>query len=159
MNRPLWLAVLLAGGCAAPPAPVPALPPPAIPAPPPPPSPPLPEPPPEVYRNPRIGRVLLRAHQDAQGRLLGPQVMYQVVDPGGWNLAALDPAGAPEPVAAAQAPPASPPAEGIVVTGRMRPEERADAEAQAARKGAGWTALFDPQAGWLLLPPAGPGAK
>jgi len=43
-----------------------------------------------VYRNPTIGVVYLRAHQDVEGRLLGPQVMYQVVDPGGWNLEALD---------------------------------------------------------------------
>ena len=45
---------------------------------------------PPVYRNPTIGMVYLRAHQDVEGRLLGPQVMYQVVDSGGWNLEALD---------------------------------------------------------------------
>ncbi|HEX3731177.1 MAG TPA: hypothetical protein VHV47_15300, partial [Opitutaceae bacterium] len=94
-------------------------------------------------RNPRIGKVLLRAHQDAAGRLLGPQVMYQVVDPGGWNLEALDGPAAPE----------GPPATGIVLTGRMGPGERAEAEAEAARRGPAWTAIFDPQAGWLLLPP------
>jgi len=43
-----------------------------------------------VYRNPRIGRIYLRAHEDANGRLLGPQVIYQIVEPGGWNVAALD---------------------------------------------------------------------
>lgn len=92
--------------------------------------------------------MLLRAHQDAQGRLLGPQVMYQIVDPGGWNLAALDRAGEP-------GPPGDPPtpAEGVVVTGRRHAEERAEAESQAAARGPGWTALFDPGAGWLLLPP------
>jgi len=114
------------------------------------PAPPAPETPAAVYRNPRIGKVLLRAHQDAEGRLLGPQVMYQVVEPGGWNLEALD----------APAAPVGQPAGGIVLTGRMDPGERAAAAAQAAQRGAGWTALFDPQAGWLLLPPPDqPGAK
>ena len=47
----------------------------------------LPPPPAEpIYRNPKIGVVYLRAHQDEQGRLLGPQVMYQVTEPGGWNV-------------------------------------------------------------------------
>jgi len=43
-----------------------------------------------VYHNPRIGKIYLRAHEDANGRLLGPQVIYQIVEPGGWNVAALD---------------------------------------------------------------------
>jgi hypothetical protein len=43
-----------------------------------------------IYRNPRIGKIYLRAHEDANGRLLGPQVIYQIVEPGGWNVAALD---------------------------------------------------------------------
>jgi hypothetical protein len=83
-------ALLLLGGCAssrpivlAPlPAPV-AVPPPALPAagesgrlP--------------VYHNPKIGKIYLRAHEDANGRLVGPQVIYQIVEPGGWNVAALE---------------------------------------------------------------------
>jgi len=58
---------------------------------------PIPSAPPEaaagpgaIYRNPRIGKIYLRAHEDANGRLLGPQVIYQIVEPGGWNVAALD---------------------------------------------------------------------
>lgn len=43
-----------------------------------------------VYRNPRIGKIYLRAHEDANGRLVGPQVIYQIVEPGGWNAAALE---------------------------------------------------------------------
>src|SRR5665213_1251191 len=43
-----------------------------------------------VYRNPKIAMVYLRAHQDAEGRLFGPQIMYQVTDPGSWNVAAVE---------------------------------------------------------------------
>jgi hypothetical protein len=150
--RAAALAALLAGGCASAPPPAPPAPP-AAPPPPAPPPLPAPEIPQAVYRNPRIGMVLLRAHQDAEGRLLGPQVMYQVVDPGGWNLAALDRGGGYLPAANALGPPEAPTAPGILVTGRMRPEERPQAEAEAARQGPGWTALYDPQVGWLLLPP------
>ena len=58
------------------------------------PGPPVPpalgSPPEPIYRSPKIGVVQLGAHLDAEGRLLGPQVMYQVVDPGGWDIDALD---------------------------------------------------------------------
>jgi hypothetical protein len=43
-----------------------------------------------VYRNPKIGKIYLRAHEDANGRLVGPQVIYQIVEPGGWNVAAIE---------------------------------------------------------------------
>ncbi len=43
-----------------------------------------------VYRNPKIGKIYLRAHEDANGRLVGPQVIYQIVEPGGWNVTALE---------------------------------------------------------------------
>ncbi len=162
-------------------APVPAPPPPPfarVAAPPAPPAPAGPPAPLAVYRNPRIGVVYLRAHQDAAGRLLGPQVMYQIVDPGGWNLDALEaeralvppanqePAGGlgwPVRVAARPAPirrpddPLLDPAAAarIVITGWMRPEDRAAAEAAARTRGPGAAAVYDAQAGWLILP--GPG--
>jgi len=82
------LAVLFSGGCAGPrpvvlaPVAVAPMPPPSV-------LPPAAERLP-VYRNPQIGKIYLRAHEDASGRLVGPQVIYQIVEPGGWNVAALD---------------------------------------------------------------------
>ena len=41
----------------------------------------------------RVGRIGLKnfgAYQDAAGRLFGPQVMYQIAEPGGWNLDAVE---------------------------------------------------------------------
>jgi hypothetical protein len=83
-------ALLLLGGCASPrpivlaplPGPV-AVPPAALPA-------AAESDRPAVYRNPKIGKVYLRAHEDANGRLVGPQIIYQIVEPGGWNVAALE---------------------------------------------------------------------
>jgi len=175
------LALCAAAGCVAPPPPaaVPAAPPPAPPAAPaPPPLAPaavLPNPTAPVYRNPKIAMVYLRAHQDAAGRLLGPQVMYQVADPGGWNVEAVDqgrayiPAvnleippgqGSPYVVPAREVPPAPAraalldPAQAgqITFTGLMRREDQARAEALARDAGSGRTAAFDPEAGWILLP-------
>jgi len=141
-----------------------------------PPEPPSLAPPSEpVYLNPKIGIVHLRAHQDADGRLLGPQIMYQVTDPGGWNVEAVERgegyipavnievppnAGSPYVVparAAGSAPLDSPlvdpdAAADIVITGLMSPEEKPQAEAMAREAGGGRIAVFDPQAGWLLLP-------
>jgi hypothetical protein len=147
----------LAAGCRAPPAP-PALPPAPRAAEAQAPAHPVPEAPP-LYRPPRIGEVLLRAHVDVEGRLLGPQVMYEVVDPGGWNLGALD--AVPAPGAEAAAAPPDPAlldpdaAAGIVLTGLMRPEDGPAAEALAARQGPDWRAAYDAQAGWLLRPAGG----
>jgi hypothetical protein len=121
--------------------------------------------------------VTLRAHQDADGRLLGPQVMYQVVDPGGWNVDAVDRGHGYIPSVNVEVPPGqvSPyvvPARGltplapsdplldpaaaaeIVISGLLRPDDQPAAEGLARRQGAGWTAVYDEQAGWLLLPPA-----
>jgi hypothetical protein len=132
----------------------------------------VPEP---VYLNPKIGMVTLRAHQDAEGRLLGPQVMYQVVDPGRWNIDAVEQGrgyipsvnlevppnqGSPYVVPAREIPPLASSsvlldptaAAGIVITGLMRPEDKPEAEGLARRQGAGATAVYDEQAGWLLLP-------
>jgi hypothetical protein len=129
-----------------------------------------------VYRSPKIAMVYLRAHQDTEGRLLGPQVVYQVVDPGGWNIDAVEQGhgyipsvnlelppgqGAPYGVPArgiAPLAPASPlldpaAAREIVITGLMRPDDQPAAEGIARRQGAGFTALYDEQAGWILLPP------
>jgi Type IV conjugative transfer system lipoprotein (TraV) len=127
-----------------------------------------------VYRNPKIGVVYLRAYQDAQGRLMGPQVVYQVTDPGGWNVDAFErgqgcipsanidfppSAGLPytAPTRPASPVPESPlldadRAEKITVTGLMREEDRNEAETMAAKAGGGCSALFDHQAGWLLIP-------
>lgn len=110
-----------------------------------------------VYRNPKIGRITLRAHQDPQGRLLGPQVMYQIVDPGGWNLEALDPSSGAFVASGEEPPPAGTPlldpgrAADTVITGLMRLEDRAAAET-LAQKSAGRAAFFDEEAGWLLVP-------
>jgi hypothetical protein len=174
-----WLAALLAAGCASAPR---TSPPPPVPAavavvPPPAPIAAMPLAVPEaVYRNPKIALVYLRAHQDTEGRLLGPQVMYQVVDPGGWNVDAVEQGHGyippvnlempPEPASSAGVPargiaplgsssPLLDPAVAaeIVITGLMRPDDQPAAEGLARRQGAGSTVLYDEQAGWLLLPP------
>jgi hypothetical protein len=128
-----------------------------------------------IYRNPRIGVVYLRAHQDAEGRLLGPQIMYQVVDPGGWNIQALESGNGFVPATDFQAPAnlSSPPvvpatgvpsipadaplldpgaASRITITGLMDPADRPEAEAMAGRTGGACAAIYDNQAGWLLVP-------
>ena len=130
-----------------------------------------------VYRNPKIGIVYLRPYEDTKGRLFGPQIMYQVTDPGGWNLEAVQqgngyipavnaeiPPGSPSPYAARarelKPPPPEKPlldpaaAAHIVMTGLMRPEDRGQAEAMARQAGAGFSAIYDSEAGWLILPPA-----
>jgi hypothetical protein len=189
VNRPRFglaaglLGALLAAGCASVrrrEAPPPALAPAILPAaasvaavPAPPMAPAAPE---AVYRNPKIAMVTLRAHQDAGGRLLGPQVMYQVVDPGGWNIEAVEQGRGYIPSVNLEVPPGqgSPyqaPARGlvplpadspllapeaaaeIVITGLMRLDEQPQAEGLARGQVPGTKAVFDEQAGWLLLPP------
>jgi hypothetical protein len=138
--------------------------------------PPVPE---AVYRNPKIGLVYLRAHQDVEGRLLGPQVMYQIVDPGGWNTEAVEEGRGFIPVANQEVPPgpglpsavparvvpsladSSPlldpvAAADIVITGLLRLEDKPAAEELARKQGPGARAQYDEQAGWLLLPPVRP---
>lgn len=126
-----------------------------------------------VYRNPTIAVVHLRAHEDAAGRLFGPQIMYEVTHPGGWNVDAADKgagyipdANAETPAAAGALPktfrlaagtPGGPlldpvAAARIVVTGLMRPDEQTQAESLAKSRGAGWSAVYDDEAGWLLIP-------
>ncbi len=124
-----------------------------------------------VYRNPKVGVVYLRAYQDAAGRLFGPQVMYQVTEPGAWNLDALDRSSriadtniesSPRSVVIAPArdapeiPKNSPlldadKAAQIVLTGLMRQEDQTQAEAMARQAG-DRIAMFDTEAGWLLMP-------
>ncbi len=128
------------------------------------PVPPLLDPPEPIYRNPKIGVVYLRAHQDEEGRLLGPQIMYQVTDAGGWNVDAAEegrgyiPAANLETPAGGAPPPAHSPlldatrAADTIITGLMDPGDKARAEAMAEKAGAGRTTVFDDQAGWLLLP-------
>jgi hypothetical protein len=129
-----------------------------------------------IYRNPKIGMVYLRAHQDANGRLLGPQVMYQIVDPGSWNIDAIEeghgyiPAvnlelspnqGSPSIVPAKGIPPlaSSSPlldpvaAAEIIITGLTRLDDKPEADRLAHQQELGSTAVYDEQAGWLLLPP------
>ncbi len=139
----------------------------------------LPPAPEAVYRNPKIGLIYLRAHQDVEGRLLGPQVMYQIVDPGGWNTAAVEegrgyipmvnqegPSGSGLPAAVparvvpslADSSPLLDPvaAADIVITGLMHLEDKPEAVELARRQGPGARAQYDEQAGWLLLPPVRP---
>ncbi len=88
--------------------------------------------------------------------------MYQVVDPGGWNLDALE-----QGRGAATSPVGSQPVSGsesrlidpdvaarAVITGLMRPEDRAAAEDMSERSRDETRAVFDEQAGWLLIPRA-----
>jgi hypothetical protein len=118
-----------------------------------------------VYRNPKVGVVYLRAHEDTEGRLLGPQVMYEIVDPGGWNIDAAEqergfipasnsekqPRGAPD--SSVDSPLLDPDlAARITITGLMRLENRDEAEALARNARDGRIAVFDDQAGWLLVP-------
>jgi hypothetical protein len=128
-----------------------------------------------IYRNPKIAAVTLRPYQDAEGRLFGPQTMYQVIDPGGWNLEAVENGKGFIPAANAEIPPSidsvgiAPAREAqplprdaplldpdraarITITGLMREEDRPRAEALARQAGEGTAAVFDPSAGWLLIP-------
>lgn len=128
-----------------------------------------------VYRNPTIGVVQLRAYQDAEGRLFGPQAMYQVSHPGGWNIEALEKTGAVVAANVSSPPPVGPispvsvegttnavppsnrtlldiaQAGDIALTGLMREADKAQADAMARAAG-NRTAVFDAEAGWFLLP-------
>lgn len=130
-----------------------------------------------VYRNPTIGVVQLRSYQDADGRLFGPQVMYQIVEPGGWNVEAAESKSSRGAENEISSPTRSTPsfmaenssvpdrplldpaqADDIVLTGLMRESDRPQAEAMARNTG-DRSALFDRDAGWFLLrrsPPLSP---
>jgi hypothetical protein len=90
--------------------------------------------------------------------------MYQIIDSGGWDIDALDAGGSAVPPASVERPVSLGPPSAIVdpalaaravITGLMAREDRPAAEALAAGRGAGWKAVFDREAGWLLVP--GPG--
>jgi hypothetical protein len=119
--------------------------------------------------------VYLRAHQDAAGRLFGPQIMYQVTDPGSWNVEAVEQGksyiaaanlevppsvGSPY-VGPAREVPALPPDSPLldpaavaktIITGLGRPDEKPQAEALARQAGDASVAVYDDQVGWLLVP-------
>jgi hypothetical protein len=101
--------------------------------------------------------------------------MYEIVDPGGWNLEAVEggqgfiPAVNEESVSSAGSPPAIPAREmpplppdaplldparagRITITGLMSREDQAKAEAMALKDGEGSAAVYDEEAGWLLIP-------
>lgn len=122
-----------------------------------------------VYRNPTIRVVQLRSYEDADGRLFGPQVMYQIVEPGGWNVEAAEskssrgakneipsptissPALKAENSSVADRPLLDPAqTDDIVLTGLMRESDRLQAEAMARNTG-DRSAIFDRDAGWFLL--------
>ncbi|MDP3072645.1 MAG: hypothetical protein Q8N18_20290 [Opitutaceae bacterium] len=122
-----------------------------------------------VYRNPKIGVVQLRSYQDADGRLFGPQVMYQIVEPGGWNVEAAESKSSLGTKSEIPAPTLSTPslmaenasvsdrplldpdqADDIVLTGLMHESDRPQAEVMARTTG-DRSAIFDRDAGWFLL--------
>jgi len=96
-----------------------------------------------VYRNPRIGKIYLRAHEDANGRLVGPQVIYQIVEPGGWNVAALEQGEprAPDPRVRESAPTIIDPAAGWMLEPAKEPAESAQPPAGTAGVSSQPTAL------------------
>jgi hypothetical protein len=123
-----------------------------------------------VYRNPTIAVVTLRSHIDEQGRLLGPQVMYQITDPGGWNIDSIEQDGTKMPLvgdvlslAALKQSPNNPSTKleplldisqrsKVIITGLMDPRERSKAEAFRRETKSDSDLIYDPSAGWLLLP-------
>lgn len=130
-----------------------------------------------VYVPPKIVKTVLAPYQDEKGRLFGPQVMYQEVQPGHMNVAALQnpdlayippdnlvvPPGMGNPVSAPAMQHAAVEAprlpvdyidpRDILTTGLLsRAENRAEAERLA--KAAGRRAVFDPDIGWILVPPS-----
>jgi len=118
-----------------------------------------------IYRNPTIAVVELRSHIDEQGRLLGPQLMYQVIDPGGWNLDQVDKQGGrlremlvpsnPSPQKAADLGPilSQNILKEVIFTGIMQYSEKSLADAIRLSHNATFGLLYDTKAGWLLIPP------
>jgi len=118
-----------------------------------------------VYRNPTIAVVELRSHIDEQGRLLGPQLMYQVIDPGGWNLDQVDKQGGrlrdslrpsyKNPQIATDLEPILPEniLKEVIFTGIMQYSEKSLADAIRLSHNATFGLLYDTKAGWLLIPP------
>jgi hypothetical protein len=117
-----------------------------------------------VYRNPTIEVVTLRSHIDELGRLLGPQIMYQITDPGGWNLDAIEQSGAVISTSRAQQNKLNTldsnqlqlidagHIEQVVITGYMDPKDRDKAEILRGSTHADFGIIYDAETGWLLLP-------
>jgi hypothetical protein len=101
--------------------------------------------------------------------------MYQVTDPGSWNVEAVEQGkgyiaaanlevppnvGSPYVVPAREIPPVPPDsplldppvAAKTRITGLGRPEDKPRAESLARQAGDGCTAVYDDQLGWLLVP-------
>jgi hypothetical protein len=119
-----------------------------------------------VYRNPTIAVVELRSHIDEQGRLLGPQLMYQVTDPGGWNLEVVDKQGGriinSSAIKASQQQASNEGIEtilpknmlsAVIFTGCMQYDEKPQADIFRLAHDPTFSLIYDPKAGWLLIPP------
>jgi len=118
-----------------------------------------------VYRNPTVAVVELRSHIDEQGRLLGPQLMYQIVDPGGWNIDQVDKYGGrlgDETKSMNQNPLKSTELEAIlpqnklnevIFTEVMQYSDKPQAELIRLRNQPSFSLIYDSKAGWLLIPP------
>jgi hypothetical protein len=82
--------------------------------------------------------------------------MYEVTDPGGWNVDAVEQGKGYIPAANQETPTVSPlidadQAAHITITGLMDPADKARAEEIARREGEGRVAVFDAEAGWLIV--------
>ena len=102
--------------------------------------------------------------------MLGPQVMYQITDPGGWNIDSIEQDGTKMPLfgdvlslAALKQSPNNPSTKleplldisqrsKVIITGLMDPMERSKAEAFRRETKSDSDLIYDPSAGWLLLP-------
>jgi hypothetical protein len=130
-----------------------------------------------VYTPPKIARTELAAYEDEKGRLFGPQVMYEKVEEGRFNAAALQnpelayipqenlvvPPGMGNPASAvamqrvAEEAPRMPTdyidPRDVLVTGLLgKDANRAEADRMATA--AGRRPVFDPDIGWILVPPS-----
>lgn len=127
-----------------------------------------------VYKNPKIQATTLNAYKDEKGRLFGPQMMWEVVEEGGFNPTALDanpdlayippqnlvvPPGMGSPVSAVARRQAVTPRnrsilenrpDQVTVTGLALRTDAAEAERMAAKSGK--AAVYDSEVGWLLVP-------
>ena len=128
-----------------------------------------------VYTPPKIIKTELAAYEDEKGRLFGPQVMYEKIEEGRFNAAALQnpelayipqenlvvPPGLGNPTSAvamqrvAEEAPRLPTdyidPRDVLVTGLLgKDANRAEADRMA--QAGGRRAVFDPDIGWILVP-------
>lgn len=128
-----------------------------------------------VYTPPKITRTELAPYEDEKGRLFGPQVMYEKIEEGRFNAAALQnpelayipqenlvvPAGMGNPASAVAMQRVANEAprmatdhidpRDVMVTGLLARDGN-HAEADRMATAAGRRAVFDPDIGWILLP-------